>query len=70
LEKAARNFINDPRKNKITAKSIQLSELFKWYKKDFTTKGSLKDFINKYSDHTITKEDKYSYLRYDWTLNE
>tara|TARA_R110002020_G_scaffold113688_1_gene261558 strand:+ start:48688 stop:49434 length:747 start_codon:yes stop_codon:yes gene_type:complete len=70
LEKATKRFVNDSTKNKITAGSYELSALFKWYKKDFTTQGSLREFINLYGEHPITKEQKCSYLPYDWSLNE
>ncbi len=70
LEEATSNFINDPTKNKITANSVELSKIFKWYKGDFTGKNTLIDYINKYSDKEISKDSEIDYLTYDWRLNE
>ncbi|WP_394750313.1 DUF547 domain-containing protein [Spongiimicrobium salis] len=71
LEAASIDFVNDTTRNIITADKAQLSEIFKWYKKDFTEKGtSLKDYINKYAKTTISPKAKVSYLKYDWSLNE
>ena len=70
LEKATSSFINDPTKNKITAISVELSKIFKWYEGDFTEKSSLIDYINKYSDKEISNDSEIDYLTYDWRLNE
>ena len=70
LEETAYSFINDSKRNKISAEKIELSEIFKWFKKDFTTKGSLLDFINPYTTTTLTNKTKVSYLDYNWSLNE
>mgnify|MGYP000023507061 CR=1 FL=1 len=64
-----KKFINDTTRNKISKKKVQLSEIFNWYKGDFTKKGSLIDYLNKYSDTEIKANAKISYLKYDWTLN-
>ena len=70
LEEATSSFINDPTKNKISANSVELSKIFKWYKGDFTGKNTLIDYINKYSDKEISKNSEIDYLTYDWRLNE
>ena len=64
-----KKFINDSKRNKISEKKIQLSKIFEWFKGDFTKKGDLIDFLNKYSDTKISKEAKISFLKYDWNLN-
>ncbi|MFT4830661.1 MAG: Ca2+-binding EF-hand superfamily protein [Psychroserpens sp.] len=69
LENSARSFVNDPKKNIIKKKQAILSQIFKWYKKDFTEKISLKEFINQYSDIKMTKETSIEYINYDWSLN-
>ncbi|TVZ56836.1 uncharacterized protein DUF547 [Lutibacter sp. Hel_I_33_5] len=68
-EELMKKFINDPKRNKVSEKKAQLSKIFDWYKKDFTTNGSLKEYLNKYSDVITTKKTKVSYLKYDWSLN-
>ena len=69
LEKSARNFVNDPKRNVIAKEKAMLSQIFKWYKKDFTNKVSLTDYINQYSTIKITKETNIEFINYDWSLN-
>lgn len=66
----ARAFINDPKRNKISEDTLELSSIFSWFKGDFTRNGSLKEYIGKYTDITIQSSAKISYLDYDWSLNE
>ncbi len=70
LEDQGRDFLNDKSKNNITADRAQLSKYFSWYSGDFTKKGSLADFINKYSKTKITDKTKITSLDYNWSLNE
>ncbi len=72
LDSQAKNFINDPTKNKIGVNAMELSLIFKWFKGDFTKKRSLTQFINKYwrNKAIISTKAKTSYLKYDWSLNE
>ncbi|EZH71631.1 hypothetical protein ATO12_06635 [Aquimarina atlantica] len=70
LEKLAINFINDTKRNTITANSVQLSKIFTWFAKDFKTEGSLIHFLNKYSRITINSNAKKSFKKYNWSLNE
>ena len=70
LQEATIDFVNDPDKNRISESSIQLSKIFKWFKSDFTKKGSLTDFINIYSDISIKSGMKVQFIEYDWSLNE
>ncbi len=55
-----------------SAKKVELSKIFEWYKKDFTMNGaeSLLDFINKYRSAPIPSSYKISHYEYDWSLNE
>ncbi len=70
LEDAGKEFLNDKSKNNIRADKAELSKYFTWYQGDFTKNGSLRDFINKYSQIKINKDTKISYLDYNWSLNE
>lgn len=70
LEQTAIDFINDPKRNVFTMQKASLSEIFNWYKKDFTEKGSLIDYINKYATKKLTSNTKINYLNYNWALNE
>ena len=70
LENLMISFINDPVRNKVdNPKKIALSEIFNWYKGDFTKQGSLIDYLNSYSKTKINVKAKISFLTYDWNLN-
>jgi hypothetical protein len=70
LATLTKGFVNDPKRNKITTDKIQISELFNWFKGDFTKKGSLIEFLNQYSTVKINAKAKVSHLPYNWNLNE
>ncbi len=70
LDSAAKSFINDPTRNKITSSSAELSKIFTWFKGDFTKKESLVSFINRYSNTKISDKTQINYLDYNWLLNE
>lgn len=70
MERATKEFINNSDKNILSANAPQLSEIFKWYKSDFTENGSLIDYINQYADVKILPNAKIDYLDYNWRLNE
>lgn len=70
LEQTAKDFINDPKRNVLNKEKASLSEIFNWYKKDFTKNGSLIDYLNKYASQKLTSDTKISYLNYNWGLNE
>lgn len=70
LEAAARSFVNSD-KNKLSNNKLELSKIFKWYASDFEIEGnSIIDFINRYSDETISEDASINYLSYSWKLNE
>jgi len=70
LEVAGKEFLNDKSKNNIRADKAELSKYFSWYAGDFTKKGSLTDFINKYSQIKINGNTKIGSLDYNWSLND
>lgn len=70
LAQATKDFINDPTRNKFNDSSAKLSEIFKWYKGDFTENGTILEYIKKHTDKSINTKSKISYLNYDWSLNE
>lgn len=70
LTKATREFLADTKRNEISAERIALSKIFKWFKKDFEQNGTLTDFLNQYSDVTISKNAKKSFKDYNWDLND
>lgn len=70
MQALAVSYINNPSHNKISPEKAELSQLFEWYKGDFTKKGSLIDYINKYSKVKLNPDAKISYMPYNWNLNE
>ncbi|MGD9033946.1 MAG: DUF547 domain-containing protein, partial [Desulfobacteraceae bacterium] len=78
LEIATKNFINSsevvilPEENKIL-----LSQIFKWYKRDFGGKKQMFEFVQRYLDQDekseffVNNKDSLvvEYLFYDWNLN-
>lgn len=70
LEEQAVTFVNDSERNKISAKSAEVSKIFSWFSKDFTKEGSLIQFLNKYSEVKLNKDAKIEYLDYYWSLND
>ena len=70
LTKATKEFLADETKNDISENDLKLSKIFKWFKKDFEQDGSLIDFLNRYSDVTISDNAKKSFKDYSWELND
>lgn len=67
LTAQTKRFLADKTRNKIAADKVQVSELFKWYSKDF---GDLITFLNKYASVKINADAAISYMEYKWTINE
>lgn len=70
MNQQAIRFVNDPKRNKLSSKKVELSEIFSWFKGDFTKKGSLINFINQYAKVKVNEKAKVSFLPYNWNLNE
>lgn len=52
-------------------KTVEGSEILKWYKEDFTMNGSTEiDFINQYRQQKIPSNYKLTYFAYNWNLNQ
>jgi len=52
-------------------KRVEVSEIMKWYKEDFTINEQTEiDFINKYRTEKIPNNFKLSYFTYNWNLNK
>ena len=64
------SFLTDTSKNNISNNEVQISKIFKWFDKDFKQNGTIIDFLNNYSEETISKNAKISYKNYNWNLNE
>ncbi len=71
LQKQTELSLNDSNFIRLKGKKVSLSQIFEWYKSDFTQGGkSLVDFVNQYRKEKIDSSAKVGYYPYDWTLNE
>lgn len=70
LDLLARRFVNDTKRNTITPNTIEISEIFNWFAKDFKSNGFVIDFLNQYSDTQIAADAKKKYKEYNWSLNK
>ncbi|MCP4439928.1 MAG: DUF547 domain-containing protein [Aureispira sp.] len=69
-EKQAKLFVNHSGYNTLSAKSLQLSQIFNWYASDFGGASNIVKYVQKYSDTPIKDKAKVSYREYDWKLNK
>jgi hypothetical protein len=78
LDRMAREFINDPTRNRFdrTQKVASLSMIFKWFEDDFSkAAGSVLAYITQYVNDPELIQDlmqsdyRIEYLDYDWSLN-
>ncbi len=70
LNLVAKKFINDSSRNMISENNVEISNIFKWFSKDFKQNGSLIDFLNKFSEIKISEDAKVRYMDYNWALNK
>ncbi|RED50214.1 DUF547 domain-containing protein [Seonamhaeicola aphaedonensis] len=69
LRNATKEFLSDTERNEISENELKLSKIFQWFSKDFNN-GSLIDYLNVYTDVSISEKAKISYKDYSWNLNE
>lgn len=78
LAQVAREFINDPSKNRFdrTNKTVYLSKIFDWFTEDFAAQaGSLVGYVAQYvADPELARDlteapYRVEFLEYDWSLN-
>lgn len=70
LDDQAKIFINDTARNKLAPDRIEISQIFNWFKGDFTKKSTLIEFLNRYAAVPVQSNASIHYLDYDWNLNE
>ncbi len=67
-------FVNDSKRNQITASGAKLSQIFNWYGKDFEPAGGPQAYMAKYlkgeKKAWIAAEKTLHFLEYDWRLNK
>jgi len=63
--------LNNPNFIRTKGKKVLLSQIFEWYKGDFTQDGKSEiDYINGFRGEKFDVNSKISYYPYDWTLNK
>jgi len=72
IEKSTKNAVNS--KSLVSpnsdGSSVDLSELFSWYQKDFGKDNkAMLGFINKYHSTEITGQSQINFKKYNWSLN-
>lgn len=71
LEEAAREFINDPEKNKLSPNKIVLSKILNWYWGDFKDQyDSRVALVNAYGDTKVQPDAEVDFMEYSWALNK
>ena len=70
LEQVTRDFINDPKRNKLSEKKIEISRIFQWFSDDYGNKKERIAFIRKYANQPFNENPKVDFFTYDWQLNE
>ncbi len=61
---------NDFVRVKPDMKTVALSQIFKWYKEDFTAQQSEIEFLNQYRRDEIPTDYQIDYYEYNWLLND
>jgi len=71
LQKQTELALNNPEFVRIKGKRVGLSQIFEWYKGDFTQGGkSLIEYVNQFRTEKLNPSAKVGYYPYDWSLNE
>lgn len=81
LEDQTQLFLSDFSRNRFNGRDLQVSLIFKWYKKDFENEfNSVNDFLSLYAFNLSLSEEniidlkagkiKIKFLEYDWRLND
>jgi hypothetical protein len=70
LTEQTKAYLADKNENILGSKAIEISNIFNWYKEDFTSSGGAIAFINKYSSVKIDPKAKVTFKDYNWNLNK
>jgi hypothetical protein len=74
LERLTRDFINSPSGVRVEGGKVQVSQLFKWYARDFeAAAGSVGKYLARYhGKHAglLARQTKLKHLHYSWALNK
>lgn len=69
MDQLATDFINNSNKNILMQDELLLSQIFNWYKDDFTANGNLIHYINQYAKQKVSHSATIKFKSYNWELN-
>ena len=70
VEEQTKATLNDGEFIRVKGSKVELSEIFRWYEKDFKKDGkSVLAFINTYREEKFPVKTRVGYYTYNWNLN-
>lgn len=70
FSKQTKAFINNSKYNSISAKSLEISQIFNWYAGDFGGSDKIVAYFQKYASTEISSNAKVKFKEYNWKLNK
>lgn len=71
LQKQTEISLNNPNFIQVKGNKVQLSQIFEWYKVDFTRGGkSFITYVNQFRKEKLAEKSKIGFYDYNWALNE
>lgn len=69
LQRQTQKAVNDPTFIRVQGTTVNVSQIFEWYKSDFENAGGILSFINSYRKTTLPNDVEIDFYPYDWSLN-
>lgn len=69
LQQQAVDFVNDGSKNEFDKDEIRISQIFNWFKGDFTKGQTIQEYLKQFAKDDFKSDAKVKHLDYDWSLN-
>jgi len=71
MDTQTKKALNNDEFIRVKGKKAGISQIFEWYREDFTRAGrSILEYINRYRNEKLTEGVKLYHYPYDWTLND
>lgn len=71
IDAVTRQTLNDPEFIRVKGNKLMVSEIFNWYKGDFTKASkSILSYINQYLETKVDDKTKVGFYTYNWSLND
>lgn len=69
LQRQTQKAVNNPEFIRVQGTTVNVSQIFEWYKEDFENAGGILSFINSYRKTKLPNEMQIDFYPYDWSLN-